>query len=125
MRYSILLIEDDQWLAESYVNALVGHDTVIVHSGQAAMDALDDRTFDVVIADVMIEDGSVIDLLHELQSHDDTMSTPVIVCSGLASSLRLSDLRAYGVVALLDKSTVTPETLRIAVQQAIHTTGEL
>lgn len=120
MNPSLLFIEDDQWLGESYQKSLTGYDVTLVSTAQAAMDVLDGQLFDVIIADVMLEGGSAIDLLHELQSHDDTMGTPVILCTSLASSLRLTDLRAYGVVSLLDKATVTPETMRIAVQQALH-----
>lgn len=121
MSTSILLIEDDQWLAESYQHTLAGYEVTVASSGQAAMNLLDDKQFDLIIADVMLEGGSVIDLLHELQSYDDTMTLPIILCTSLASSLRLADMQAYGVVALLDKAAVTPDSLRVAVQQALHT----
>lgn len=120
MNASLLLIEDDQWLAESYRDVLGTHDVTIVSSAQQAIESVDQKQFDLIIADVMLESGVVIDLLHELQSYQDTMETPVILCTSLAPSLSLPDLQAYGVVSILDKSVMLPEDLRVAVQQALH-----
>lgn len=120
MNASILLIEDDQWLAESYQQSLNSYDVWIVSNAQKAIEMIDKKAFDLIIADVMLESGLVIDLLHELQSYKDTMDTPVILCTSLAGSLKLSDLQSYGVVSILDKATVSPEIMRVAIQQALH-----
>ena len=115
----ILLIEDDNWLAESLRRQLsAGHEIVTVPTGQSALDHVDKLHFDVIIADLMLEDGLAIDVLHDLQSYEDTAQVPVVVCSSLASNVKLEDLAAYGVVALLDKATVTPEQLNEAIQRA-------
>ena len=92
----ILLIEDDRWLADSY------------------MDVLND--YELIIADVMLERGLVFDLLHELQSYDDTSQIPVILCTSLAQRITLKDVKQYGVIAVLDKATLTPKILREAVE---------
>ena len=116
----VLLIEDDVWLADSYVRVLRNeYSLVVVTSSDAALEAIDDGVFELIIADVMLENGLVIDLFHELQSHLDTMNIPNILCSSLASSMNLSDLKTYGVVDILDKSTMTLEILRIAMQRAL------
>ena len=115
----ILLIEDDAWLAESYTHVLKSTYLITtVASSVAAMESIDSEPFDLIIADVMLENGLVIDLLHELQTHGDTMNTPVIICSSLASSIDIRNLRSYGVVEVLDKSTLTIKGLRIAIQRA-------
>jgi CheY-like chemotaxis protein len=62
----------------------------------------------------------VFDLLHELQSHDDTAELPVILCTSLAQRIQLDDVRKYGVVSVLDKATVTPKLLQEAVEQAVE-----
>lgn len=116
----VLLIEDDTWLAESYARILEGtYSLTIVTNAVAAIGSIDDKTFNLIIADVMLENGLVIDLLHELQTHTDTMDVPVIICSSLASSINAQDLKTYGVVDVLDKSTLTPEGLRVAMQRAL------
>ncbi|MBC7746571.1 response regulator [Pedobacter sp.] len=120
----VLLIEDDVWLADSYVSVLKGsYDLVVAASGADAMKLIDDKGFDLMIADVMLENGLVIDLLHELQTHLDTMDVPIIICSSLAASIDLNDLKTYGVVAVLDKSTLTLEGLRVAAQRALGEKG--
>ena len=120
----ILLLEDDRWLADSYVRSLGDAYTVTVAtSNQAALDMIDDGSYDLLVADVMLEQGLVIDLLHELRSHSDTLQLPVILCTGLASMIQPADVAAYGVVAVLDKSTVTPASLRVALQRALAEKG--
>ncbi len=112
----ILLIEDDRWLADSYVDVLDEYDTDIAMSGQEAIDLIDSNEYDLIIADIMLEYGVVIDLLHELQAYDDTATIPIVLCSSLAANVRLADVMAYGVVAVLDKSTLTPKLLRETVE---------
>lgn len=112
----ILLIEDDRWLAESYQAVLSeSMPVVILPSLQASIEAIDSRQPSLIVADVMLDDGLVVDLLHELQSYSDTSDIPIIICSSLSSRLLLEDLRPYGVVKLLDKASVTPGSLRQAV----------
>lgn len=116
----ILLIEDDRWLAESYVRSLRGGYAVeVVASSDEAIDALDGGRFDAIVADVMLEHGLVIDLLHELQSHSDLAQIPVILCTNLAAAIDAADVAAYGVVDVCDKTTLTPAGLRIAIQRAL------
>lgn len=121
MKAAILLIEDDQWLAESYRSLLENkYDLTLVSDAASAIEAIDDKQFDLIVADVMLEKGLVIDLLHELQSYNDTQVLPVILCTTLAGSINGEDVRRYGVVAVLDKATMVPSDLRVAIQQVLH-----
>ena len=121
---AILLIEDDPWLADTFMSGLSEYEIILAANGQAALDAMDEHVIDLIVADVMLPHGTVIDVLHHLQSYSDSMTIPVIVCSSLAGNMSLEDLGAYGVVTLLDKTTLTPTILRGAVQQALHDKGE-
>lgn len=114
----ILLIEDDYWLAQSYMRVLSSHSCQHVVDAQAAMDIVDGTLPDVILADVMLEWGTVIDLFHELQSHGDTANIPIVVCTGIGLAVRLEDMRSYGVVALLDKQSLSPAKLRSAIAEA-------
>lgn len=120
MEPRVLLIEDDRWLADSYQHVLDEFQVDTAVNGQDAMDLIDANDYDVVIADVMLERGLVIDLLHEIQAYDDTARLPIILCTTLAQQIKLSDVEAYGVVAVLDKTTLTPKLLRETVEQNIH-----
>lgn len=112
---SILLIEDDMWLADSYRDVISsrGMECEAVPTAEEAMDIIDVRPPDVIVADIMLGDHTVIGLLHELQSYEDTQKIPVIICSSIAKSAAhmQEQLHEYGVVEILDKATVTPESL--------------
>ncbi|MBP7760484.1 response regulator [Candidatus Saccharibacteria bacterium] len=115
----ILLIEDDRWLADSYRDVLDEYDIDTAINGQDAIDLIDSNDYDLVIADVMLDHGLVIDLLHELQAYDDTALLPIVLCTTLAQRIQLEDVQSYGVVAVLDKTTLTPKLLREAVEHNI------
>ena len=119
MKKRLLLIEDDRWLADSYRQLLKSYEIDVAADGQHAMDLIDDHRYDLIIADVMLEQGVVIDLLHELQSYADTMNLKVILCTAIAERFALADMRAYGVVAVLDKKTLMPELLRETVEEQL------
>lgn len=112
----ILLIEDDRWLADSYMDVLEDYDVDTAVDGHVAMDLIDVNDYELIIADVMLERGLVFDLLHELQSYDDTSQIPVILCTSLAQRITLDDVKQYGVIAVLDKATLTPKILSEAVE---------
>lgn len=120
-RKSILLIEDDMWLADSYHDVIVSHGFAcnVVVNAEEAMDIIDQDLPVVIVADVMLGDHTVFSLLHELQSYDDTQKIPVIICSSLArSAAHLQEqLHEYGVVEVLDKATVTPEELVTTIEE--------
>lgn len=117
----VLLIEDDMWLADSYRDVLsaAGIECTVVATAEEAMDMIDAGTPDVIVADIMLGDHTVIGLLHELQSYEDTQKIPVIICSSIAKSAAhmQEQLHEYGVVEILDKATVTPESLAMTVQE--------
>jgi len=109
----ILLIEDDPWLAKSYEATLSEvAPLIIVSSSVQAVESIDAELPSLIIADVMLEHGLVIDLLHELQSYSDTSSITTVLCTSLADRFSLRELSRYGVVKILDKATITPDLLR-------------
>lgn len=116
----ILLIEDDRWLADSYMETLDDYEIDTAIDADKAIALIDSNEYDVVIADVMLERNLVFDLLHELQSYDDTASLPVILCTSLADRMTLEDVKEYGVVAVLNKSEVTPKLLRETVENVVE-----
>jgi DNA-binding response OmpR family regulator len=117
----VLLIEDDHWLADSYRQILAanGFTCEVVDEAHLAMRAIDDSMPDVIVADVVLGDHTVVPLLHELQTYEDTRSVPIILCTAInigADDLT-KQLHSYGVVAVLDKATLTPETLLNTVRE--------
>lgn len=116
----VLIVEDDVWMADCYRRwlAAAGHEVRRVTSAQTALDALDDAPADIILLDLLLPHANGTQVLHMLQSYADLAHIPVILCS---SSLppQLPSLAAYGVRATLDKTQLTPETLRKTVGEVL------
>lgn len=120
----ILLIEDDHWLADSYRQILESHgfECQSVPEANLAMRMIDEAKPDVIVADVLLGDQTVVPLLHELRTYEDTRTVPVILCTAIGANTTdlTKQLHSYGVVAVLDKATVTPETLLNTIREYSH-----
>lgn len=119
MKQPILLIEDDKWLADSLQAPLVsrGHDVTQLSSAQEAMGWIDANHPALIIADVLLGDHNSFTLFHELQSYPDTAPIPIILCTSLdRHHLASIDQKSYGIVEILDKATLTPDRLLLAVE---------
>ncbi len=119
----VLIIEDDNWLAESYSLVLTqaGWSSRTVHSAKKALEAIDEALPDVILLDVLLPGANAVELLHELQSYTDTKGLPVVLCTTLAHQhLNKDTLVKYGVRAILDKARLTPTQLLKTLQQALE-----
>lgn len=119
MKRPILLIEDDKWLADSLVMALQsrGHDITQLSSAHEAMGWIDQNRPALIIADVLLGDHNTFTLFHELQSYQDTAMIPIIICTSLdMHHLERIDQKSYGIVEIIDKATMTPDQLLLAVE---------
>lgn len=117
----VLVVEDDQWLGDSYERLLRQADFLVTRAKDAevAMRAIEEQAVDVIVADVMLEGHTVFALLHELQSYDDTKLIPVVLSSNLPTeAFGKADLQQYGIVTVFDKATITPALLVAAVNEA-------
>ena len=118
---NVLLVEDDAWQAEHFVRQLEvhGYAVSVAGSAEAAIHDVDIVRPDVIILDLMLPGSNGVALLHELRSYADTGTIPVIMCSSIASSLSREQLSAYGVVDIIDKTTIQPDELVVAVRGAL------
>jgi len=118
---SILIVEDDKWLAEQYARVLkaAGYKTTVSLHALAAIEAIDDNRPDVIILDVLLSGSTAFTLLHELQSYGDTGKIPIILCTNLASELLIEDLEPYGVKRILNKANMMPDDLVAAVKSVL------
>lgn len=117
----ILLVEDDAWLAEMEAGVLTaeGYEVVVAPHALAAIDAVDTVKPDAIILDVLLTGSTAFALLNELQSHDDTKHVPVILCTNLAEQFDGSRLAEYGVKRVVDKTTMHPNDLVVAVKAVL------
>lgn len=120
-RPRVLIVEDDVWLAEQHIRTLeaAGYAAEFASHGHGAMDAIDISPPDLLLLDVLLPGGTIFTLLHELRSYVDLASIPVILCTNSAEQLASENMEAYGVVALLDKATMTPGEMIAAVKKAL------
>lgn len=121
-RKYVLIVEDDNWLAEGYSLILTqaGWSSYTVHSAKKALEVIDEKMPDVVLLDVLLPGANAIELMHELQSYSDTKELPIVLCTTLTHQhLNRENLEKYGVRAVLYKARLTPRQLLNALQQAI------
>ncbi len=118
---TVLLVEDDPWLAELEARTLqdAGFNVKLSPHAPSAIVAIDVQWPDAIVLDVLLTGGTAFSLLHELQSYGDTGQVPVILCTNMADSLKLEDLARYGVKRIVDKTTMQPEDLVAAVRSVL------
>lgn len=114
----VLIVEDDNWLAESHQLILEadGYEVRIVNHALAAIEEIDNFKPDTVVLDMLLPVTTGLSLLHEMQSYVDTGNLPVIVTTSIASDFKMDDLKDYGVRRILDKSIMKPVDLLSAVR---------
>ncbi len=117
-RGSVVVVEDDQWLAEQYVRTLkkAGYQVRHVPHALAAIDTIDEAVPDVIVLDMLLAGTTAMALLHELKSHKDLAAIPVVLATNLADQIAFDDVSSYGVKRMLDKSTMHPEDIVAAVR---------
>ena len=117
----VLLVEDDAWLAEMEVGVLekAGYSVVVAGHALEAIDAIDAKLPDVIILDVLLAGSTGFAFLNELQSHDDTQQLPVILCTNMAEQFSSTQLKSYGVKRVVNKSTMHPSDLVVAVKAVL------
>ena len=120
-RNRILIVEDLASVAMSYAGHLerAGHESVIVDSGAAVLDALADGSrFDVILLDLQLPD---VDGLQLLRDHPEILRRcPIIVATADASLSRAIDAMRLGAFDFLVKP-VAGSRLTTVVASAIET----
>lgn len=120
-RRSVLIVEDDAWLAEQNARVLdlAGYVTHITPHALSAIDDIDEIKPDVILLDILLPGVTGFGLLHEMQSYKDMAVIPVILCSSAADGIKLEDVKPYGVYRILDKNSMTPDDVVAAVRSVL------
>ena len=120
-KQTVLVVEDDAWLAEQQVRVLEKAGFSAQSSPHAidAIKVIDANCPDAIVLDVLLTGSTAFALLHELQSYGDTGTIPVILCTNLATELSLDNLKPYGVRRILDKTTMLPDDIVTAVRSVL------
>lgn len=119
----ILLIEPDAALARTYMQALQHAGFMVAHasSAQDAIDAADHTSPDIVVLELQLAVHDGVEFLHELRSHAEWQSIPVIVNTNLTPQALAPVQGAIagdlGVVEVLYKPRTTLQQLISSVRQ--------
>lgn len=117
----VYIVEDEPVFADvlgTIVRGLPGRvDTGIFDNAVSAIAAVNEQLPDAILLDVLLTGPDGFAFLNELASYQDTAKIPVILMSSVDFSGQ--DLSHYGVVAVLDKSTMTPEDIQGALQRIL------
>ncbi len=111
----IFVIDDNEIMAECIARA-TGRETKVFYNAIDAMNAMvkGNELPELIFLDILLDGPNGFSFLNELISYDDTSGIPVVLVTSLEIKGDLSD---YGVVAMLDKSTMTPKELREYVEK--------
>jgi CheY-like chemotaxis protein len=117
----VLIIEDDDWQAEQYERRLkaAGIRSEVAPHALAAIDMLNTTIPDAIVLDVLLPGPNAFAFLHELRSHPDLASVPVVLCTNSADHIAEEDVKAYGVARVLDKTIMAPGDLVAAIMKAL------
>ena len=110
----IHIIDDDRLFASCLARHLRAYETRIFTNAIEAIAALNDETPPLIFLDILLDGPDGFTYLNELASYAETAKIPVVIISSLNLPKNLSD---YGVVKILNKSTLTPTDLQSLAQK--------
>jgi EAL domain-containing protein (putative c-di-GMP-specific phosphodiesterase class I) len=99
----VLLVDDDEGLRRALTRVLEGahHSVRTAEDGAAAVKALAEESFDVVVSDIQMPGMSGVDLLHVVRSYD--LDVPVVLMTGDPSLDTAAAAVEYGALRYLIK----------------------
>ena len=117
----ILVVEDDEWMAEHHRRVLEGAGMKVRVAAHAleAMEVLEVEKPNALVLDVLLPGPNAFTLLHEMCSHADLAAIPIVLCTNNAEKLSQELLQVYGVKRVLDKTTMHPGDLEAAVRKVL------
>lgn len=120
MAKKILLVDDDQYLRELYLEILkdAGYEVATAVNGEEALTALSTGGFDLVLLDIMMPKLDGIGVLKSIQAKPPTTPNgPIILLTNLAHDPVLNEATALGATTFLIKADITPDQLLNKVKE--------
>lgn len=121
-RRSVLVVEDNEvnWVvAEAFLENM-GHEVSVVNEGEAAVHAIADGRFDVVLMDVSLPDIDGIEATRRIRALDDRgkRAIPIIAMSAHVFKNEIAEHIAAGMDAFVGKP-IAPERLAAALRTVL------
>ena len=107
---SILLIEDDPFLADIYGTKLKasGFDVEVVSNGEQCLSRVVEKNFDLVILDIVLPQMDGWEILRKIKETKEIKHLPVIILSNLSQRAEVEKGLKLGAVKYLIKAHYTP-----------------
>jgi len=131
MKKKILIVEDDQIVANIYRNkfSVEGYQVEVALDGQSGMEMLNSFRPDAVVLDLMLPKMTGVDLMKQIRSQSDFQQLPVIVFSNTYLTNMVQEAWKAGATKCLSKANCTPkqviEVLRTTINHHGETNGTL
>ncbi len=123
----ILIIEDDQIVANVYRNKLAveGYTTEVAPDGETGLKVM--RTFkpQLIMLDLMLPGISGVDVIKEIRSEEEFSKIPIIVFSNTYLTNLIQEAWRAGANKCLSKSNCTPKDVIEIVRNAIGESGAM
>lgn len=122
----VLIIEDDQIVANIYRNKLLveGFQVEVAHTGEAGLDLIPTFQPDTVILDLVLPKMSGVELIKTLRGESQYESLPVIVFSNTYLTSLVQEAWKAGATKCLSKANCTPKQVIEVVRSTLNLTGE-
>lgn len=112
----IFVIDDDLVMAECIAKACGKNIVKVFSNGIEAMKVITDGEIpQLIFLDILLVGPDGFTFLNELVSYTDTAKIPIVIVSSLDFNER--DLSVYGIVGILDKTTMLPEDISNYVEK--------
>lgn len=121
---TILVIEDDRFIGEMYVRSLKkeGYDVDWMVDGNDGLVAARNKSYDVILLDVMLPERRGTEILEALRGKEDLIpNSKVIVLTNFEQDDESRIAMERGVDAYLIKAEITPKKLLGIIEQLDHT----
>ena len=123
MRPSVLIVDDEPNVRLTYRTALEteGLEVREAPDGLAALDAMNERQFDLAILDMRMPEVSGLELLERMRQQG--IQTPVVIVTAYGDISHAVRAMKLGAIDFLEKP-LTPETLRAMVAEILRRHGK-
>lgn len=107
---TILLVEDDAFLAEIYMTRLTGggFEVVIAHDGEEAMSLAREIRPSLVLLDLVLPKRDGFSVLEEIKKDEELKNIPVVILSNLGEPQDIERGKKLGASSYIVKAHFTP-----------------
>lgn len=123
----IMLVEDDQMIAEIYIKKFqaAGFEVVNAVTGREVLKYALEGNFDLILLDMVLPEMSGMDVLKELRSNSEYSSNlKVVILSNLSKADHEAEAKRNGADDFIGKTQYSPSELVVEIQRLLNEYGE-